>query len=125
MGRYFGGALDAAFLAASAAAAAFFRESFAACFFSAATLLGLALTAAELSLELGCEARGPPLPGATCPQALIQIKAATGNIAIRDCASVHDDASHIHETYVNRRGCTGYRDFPYDFASRTRVGQIL
>lgn len=116
---YFGGALDAALaasvlaaaaLAVSAAAAAFFRDSFSACFLSAATLRGLVLGPAELSLELARIAPGvlelpgvpgvrpfpapdgaadfaspefPPSPGETCPQALTQINAASGNTAFQ------------------------------------------
>src|SRR5258707_580431 len=62
---YFGGALDAG-LAASAAAA-FFRDSFAACFLSAAILRGLGLSTDELPSELPCKtpvlSEAPGVPG--------------------------------------------------------------
>jgi hypothetical protein len=111
---YFGGALDAG-LAASAAAAAFFRESFAACFFSAAILRGLEPAAAELSLELTCEipavSEAPGVPGvfpvaasdgaAACPQALIQINAATGTITIQYVRLYTMITSPIQQTCAN------------------------
>ena len=74
------------------------RDSFAACFFSAEIFLGVEPTATEFSLELDCvvptESGAPGVPGvcvaaasdgggAACPHALIQINAATGNIALQ------------------------------------------
>jgi len=118
--RYFGGALEVdldADLAASAAAAAFLRESFAACFFSAEICRGLEPTATELSLELACEAPGvsdaPGVPGvrvvaaadgvgAACPHALIQINAASGNIALQTVRVHTVIASYFQETCVHR-----------------------
>jgi hypothetical protein len=115
--NYFGGALDA-FLAASAAAA-FFRDSFSACFFSAAILRGL-VSAAELSLAVrafaapdGATAFGPPACppslGETCPQALVQINAATGNIAIQVARVYTMITSLIQVAYVNPQVCTLHR----------------
>jgi hypothetical protein len=123
---YFGGALDAFF--AASAAAAFFRDSFATCFFSAASLRGLELTAAELSLGLVCRvpgvsdapgvpgvrsvaapdgaaAFGPPAcplsSGETCPQALIQSNAATGSTANQIVRVYTMITSYDQETYIN------------------------
>ncbi|HEY4341481.1 MAG TPA: hypothetical protein VGM97_16165 [Steroidobacteraceae bacterium] len=115
--RYFFGALDDA---AFAAVAAFFLESFAACFFSAEILRGLESSVTELSIGLPCEVSGvsaaPGVPGVrvvaapvgavACPQALMDISAAIGIMAIQTLRMYTVVTSCIQETCVSRLVCT-------------------